>query len=475
MDRIQYLVAFTHDTHWLDFRVAELLSLLEYHHIDYASHFHCQHQRTDEHSGLPVPMLDKECAFLILELRDDVAALDEDVLRALVSRCVLVKAIYQLWSSSETSFVDLVARLGDPHIEQRFITPDVRTQSFSVEIDSFFRTLTPTQKTTFRTALSNPVVSKLRGTVALNNPQLTLTCIIDFHHNVYLPDTEFLSPASLLPAYFGRLIARNDSMKDAIKKYDLKKRVYLGPTSLDHALAFLLANLAQLRRGHLALDPFVGTGSILVALTHMGARCAGTDIDVRVLRGNMHAGKLHSGNVNTEKSIFANFAAYGLERPELIRLDNHLCDKHYIRMQATPATDSDNLHSCHSSSSSSSNNNTGELDDGIYDCIVTDPPYGIRAGATDYVLYCALFTFRVIDLDAFIHCRRQEIGEESASHVQLVAGRADRPHSEHTELSGRGGHAGPFARCGPAARQVQSLYCSTQMRMHTRSSVYVQS
>jgi hypothetical protein len=400
MDRIQYLVAFTHDTHWLDFRVAELLSLLEYHHIDYASHFHCQHQRTDEHSGLPVPMLDKECAFLILELRDDVAALDEDVLRALVSRCVLVKAIYQLWSSSETSFVDLVARLGDPHIEQRFVTPDVRTQSFSVEIDSFFRTLTPTQKTTFRTALSNPVVSKLRGTVALNNPQLTLTCIIDFHHNVYLshhPHTlsvrdRWCGPRGWVrPPQWVRLIARNDSMKDAIKKYDLKKRVYLGPTSLDHALAFLLANLAQLRRGHLALDPFVGTGSILVALTHMGARCAGTDIDVRVLRGNMHAGKLHSGNVNTEKSIFANFAAYGLERPELIRLDNHLCDKHYIRMQATPATDSDNLHSCHSSSSSSSNNNTGELDDGIYDCIVTDPPYGIRAGAADCIIVCSLY------------------------------------------------------------------------------------
>ena len=74
------------------------------------------------------------------------------------------------------------------------------------------------------------------------------------------------------------------------RKYDLKRRIYLGPTSLDHELAFIMANLALIRSGMMVLDPFVGTGSILVALGHLGAMCFGTDIDLRVLQGEMYAG-----------------------------------------------------------------------------------------------------------------------------------------------------------------------------------------
>lgn len=51
-------------------------------------------------------------------------------------------------------------------------------------------------------------------------------------------------------------------------RYDLKKRPYLGPTSTDHELAFLMANQAQIEAGDMVYDPFVGTGSIAVALQH---------------------------------------------------------------------------------------------------------------------------------------------------------------------------------------------------------------
>ena len=36
--------------------------------------------------------------------------------------------------------------------------------------------------------------------------------------------------------------------------------------------------------------PFVGTASLLVAMSHHRAFCMGTDIDVRVIRGMMYAG-----------------------------------------------------------------------------------------------------------------------------------------------------------------------------------------
>jgi tRNA (guanine10-N2)-methyltransferase len=51
-----------------------------------------------------------------------------------------------------------------------------------------------------------------------------------------------------------------------VAKYDLKKRLYIGPTSLDHHLAFLMGNASHVRKGSLVLDPFVGTASILVWL-----------------------------------------------------------------------------------------------------------------------------------------------------------------------------------------------------------------
>ena len=47
-------------------------------------------------------------------------------------------------------------------------------------------------------------------------------------------------------------------------KYDLKKRLYIGPTSLDHTLAIIMANSCLVKKGSLVLDPFVGTASVLV-------------------------------------------------------------------------------------------------------------------------------------------------------------------------------------------------------------------
>jgi tRNA (guanine10-N2)-methyltransferase len=58
-----------------------------------------------------------------------------------------------------------------------------------------------------------------------------------------------------------------------------------------------MANMAQVAPGRVVLDPFVGTGSILVAAAHFGGFCFGTDIDIRVLHGIGKGGK----------NVFSNF------------------------------------------------------------------------------------------------------------------------------------------------------------------------
>ncbi|KAF3653272.1 putative glycine-rich RNA-binding protein 7-like isoform X1 [Capsicum annuum] len=109
---------------------------------------------------------------------------------------------------------------------------------------------------------------------------------------------------------------------------------------MDAEMAFLMANQAQAKAGRLVYDPFVGTGSILVAATHYGAITMGADIDIRVVRDGR----------GPDRNVWSNFKQYGLPMPiALLRADN-------------------NLPLCR----------LGLKE--VFDAIVCDPPYGVRAG-----------------------------------------------------------------------------------------------
>ena len=172
--------------------------------------------------------------------------------------------------------------------------------------------------------------------------------------------------------YFGRVVACSKA-RDLVHACDLKRRIYLGPTALDNELALVMANCARCDVGSLVLDPFAGTGSILVACALFGGFCYGSDIDWKVLRGKgehendgatrrrgMRPRKSPSLPVDAlrredgkQKTLFSNFRQYGLAPPEILRLDaSRLFDSF-----------------------------RGPALAGTFDCVVSDPPYGIRAGA----------------------------------------------------------------------------------------------
>jgi tRNA (guanine10-N2)-methyltransferase len=155
---------------------------------------------------------------------------------------------------------------------------------------------------------------------------------------VLIPENDARPP---LAVYFGRILNhRNLKGRGGIDQYSLNKRSYLGPTSMDAELSFIMTNLGQVEKGSFCMDPFVGTGSILLSCALRGAYCMGTDIDLRVLRGK-----------SRKENVQSNFEQYGLPRPELIRSDNAIYHRHY--RSHLP----------------------------LYDTIICDPPYGIRAGA----------------------------------------------------------------------------------------------
>ena len=62
------------------------------------------------------------------------------------------------------------------------------------------------------------------------------------------------------------------------------------------------SHIFQVKSGTLMIDPFVGTGSLLVACAAFGSMCMGSDIDPRAFKGQVKDHTVHS-----------NFCQYGFK------------------------------------------------------------------------------------------------------------------------------------------------------------------
>lgn len=186
--------------------------------------------------------------------------------------------------------------------------------------------MTPDQQEQYR--LQFEPYLPFEGPVVLRAPSNTFSCVL--HHNK--PEK------TIKHVYFGTFLA--DGQRNTNDRFNLKKRHYIGPTSTCAELASLMSNQILTQNGHLVWDCFVGTGSLLVAASAHGAFCIGSDIDKRVLRGEKKGKQVGS--------IRGNFDQYQMKPPELVRMDLS-----NLLLRSIP----------------------------LFDGILCDPPYGIRAGA----------------------------------------------------------------------------------------------
>lgn len=90
----------------------------------------------------------------------------------------------------------------------------------------------------------------------------------------------FLGPARLAVGW--RWFDRDP--KDLEARH-VKRRPFFSPVSIEPRWARTLVNLARLRRGDLVLDPFCGTGGILLEAAAMGVRVAGSDLNPDMVEG----------------------------------------------------------------------------------------------------------------------------------------------------------------------------------------------
>ncbi|ETN82180.1 hypothetical protein NECAME_08109 [Necator americanus] len=129
--------------------------------------------------------------------------------------------------------------------------------------------------------------------------------------------------------------------------YDIKKRRYIGNTTMDPELAFIQSNISSVKDGDLVLDPFMGTGGLLLPAAHFGAYVIGTEINYRVAKAQGKSSR-HDVIMRSEmESVLANFEQYGIQRYYLCGL---LADASWHDIWERP----------------------------LFNVIVTDPPYGIR-------------------------------------------------------------------------------------------------
>mgnify|MGYP001944595187 CR=1 FL=1 len=148
------------------------------------------------------------------------------------------------------------------------------------------------------------------------------------------------------------------SAKILFERSDVKKRAFISTTTMPADRALLMANLAGVQQGNVVLDPFCGSGGLLIASALLGASTVGADIDDALLsftdRVLPFPHSPHRPKRGVERVSYGDsFLELGLDEPILLPgLDIQSASFVSRVLQA----------------------NDGQK----YDAIVTDPPYGIR-------------------------------------------------------------------------------------------------
>ncbi|CAE7459239.1 trmt11 [Symbiodinium natans] len=211
--------------------------------------------------------------------------------KKICERSVLVKAILEVWAqgSQWTEVVEACLAQTELRRQRRqYLAPP---RSICLRVESFGKTMTMEEKTAVMETL-RPLFDG-DEVVDLRDPDTTLWVLEEHSHRS--DEKTHLGKRTRPPqrVVLGRQVAGGRSTDKKLKsgekcffhRYDLSKRAVLGPTTLDNELSFIMANCAGVRSRQLGMDPFCGTGGLLIAMAHFGAKLFAGEIDIRVVRG----------------------------------------------------------------------------------------------------------------------------------------------------------------------------------------------
>ncbi|XP_072029673.1 tRNA (guanine(10)-N(2))-methyltransferase homolog [Amphiura filiformis] len=274
---------------------------------------------------------DGESPFLPIKLTSEKDA------KLLMSRSMLAKSLIELWGHGSSR--DEAGKLIESQWQeewQQYCQEDV---SICFRVNPFGKQINIKDKIDIMEEIAKYL--PLEGPVKLTNPDQL------FHIYEYYGLNPNEAPPMPLKVYVGRWIA--DGQRHLVHRYSIKKRHFIGNTSMDATLALIMANMANVTPNMVIFDPFVGTGSLLVGAAHFGAFTLGSDINANVIHGKGKTSRNNTPNKfrGDDENIRTNMRMYGLESRYIDVLITDF-SKNVWREQP------------------------------MFDAIITDPPYGLR-------------------------------------------------------------------------------------------------
>ena len=272
------------------------------------------------------------------------------------AQCIGVKDVFQVLGEGETlaDCVQSVGRLTDREILG--LVP--KTWSMQIKHLGKMRRLHPVERRT-QIEQFREVLGVLRNrTVDLINPDTEL-CLLKDCRSLERLDAGTDRQATHYHWLLKRIPSNiNGCAKELAKQSDVKKRAFISTTTMPSDRSLLMSNLGLVGQGMSVLDPFCGSGGLLLSSSLLGAQVIGADVDAELLLfKDTPLPFPHSphriGRGVERVSYVDSFLELGLDEPILL-----------------PGLDiqSDDFV-----------NQVLEVNQGWrYDAIVTDPPYGIR-------------------------------------------------------------------------------------------------
>ncbi|KAF9464949.1 tRNA guanosine-2'-O-methyltransferase [Collybia nuda] len=256
---------------------------------------------------------------------------EEEHARILAKRCILIKSVYEFYGQG-SSYEELHQNnRASRALWSRYI------------LDTSFRFLVTAHNHKIPQARQREVVEsfsymKLMGKIDMKSPEIILACLEEYTSRHGFVRSKHEGDGQFRQVYFGRLL-QEGTARSLIAKFDVKKRAYYGNTSMDSEISLLMANQALASPGKLIYDPFMGTGSTAYPTVHFGALVFGSDIDGRQMRGKGNPpGVLRAASQYGTVSRILDLCTFDVTRNPWRR-------------------------------------------GALFDAIITDPPYGVRAGA----------------------------------------------------------------------------------------------